>query len=100
MPFGPTREPLRLRLYIAGGTPRSHRAVRVVRRVVQRRLDGRCDLEVIDVYRSAARARDARVIGVPMLVREGPGPEKRLMGELGERAVADLLEVEELPAAE
>lgn len=91
MHAGTTSAPHRLRLFIAGGTPRSHRAVRVVRRAVQRVLDGECELEVIDVYRSEKRARTECVIGVPLLVLDRPGPPKRLVGELEEEAVAELL---------
>ena len=48
-----------LRLYIAGTTPRSSRAVANIRNICERNLNGRYDLEVIDIYQKPACARRA-----------------------------------------
>lgn len=45
-----------LRLYVAGATNRSTRAITTVRRLCERYLPGRYRLEVIDVYQQPEQA--------------------------------------------
>ena len=75
----------RLRLYIAGNSPRSLRAVKMLRRLAETRLqDDVVDLEIIDIYQETDRARQDQVIGVPTLIRELPVPLRRLLGDLSD----------------
>ena len=75
-----------LRLYIAGSTPNSIRAVKNIRDICNRYLHGRCDLEVIDLYQQPALARQDRVIAIPTLVRKKPGADRRVIGDLSDSA--------------
>jgi circadian clock protein KaiB len=63
---------------------RSTEAVATVKRICDERLNDRYELDVIDLYRSPARAREDQIIATPTLVRHEPEPSKRLIGGLGD----------------
>lgn len=71
-----------LRLYVAGASERSRRAVLRTRQLCETELKGNCELEVIDVYQQPILARDGQIIATPTLVREFPRPVRRLIGNL------------------
>lgn len=75
-----------LRLYVAGGTPLSLRALANLKAVCEEHLAGRYRLEVIDVYREPARAREDQILAVPTLIKALPGPLRRLIGDLSDTA--------------
>jgi circadian clock protein KaiB len=75
-----------LRLYIAGATLRSRRALARARHLCDVELQGRCDLEVIDVYQQPILARDGEIIATPTLVKEFPQPVRRFVGTLEDTA--------------
>ena len=74
-----------LRLYIAGTTPRSTRAVANIREICERNLNGRYDLEVIDIYQKPELASDAQVLAAPTLVKQLPLPLRRFIGDLSDK---------------
>lgn len=76
----------KLALYVAGATRRSERAIANLRRLCEERLEGRFDLEVIDIYQQVDRAREADIIGAPTLIRMAPLPVRRVMGDLSDEA--------------
>lgn len=73
-----------LRLYIAGATPRSARAVSNIKKICEKYLRGRYDLEVVDLYQQPERAADGQVLAAPTLVKEEPQPPRRLIGDLSD----------------
>lgn len=75
-----------LRLYIAGATERSRRAVLRARQLCESELSGNYELEVIDVYQQPILARDGNILATPTLVREFPLPVRRLIGDLSDKA--------------
>jgi circadian clock protein KaiB len=75
-----------LRLYVTGMTPRSTRAISAVRSVCEELLRGRYDLEIIDVYQQPALIRNEQIFATPTLIRKGPEPERRLIGDMSNRA--------------
>jgi circadian clock protein KaiB len=75
-----------LRLYITGMTPRSTRAISAVRAVCEEFLAGRYDLQIIDVYQQPALIRDEQIFATPTLVKLGPSPERRMIGDMSNRA--------------
>jgi circadian clock protein KaiB len=75
-----------LRLYVTGMTPRSTRAISAVRAICEERLQGRYDLEIIDVYQQPALIRDEQIFATPTLVKKGPEPERRMIGDMSNRA--------------
>jgi len=75
-----------LRLYVTGMTPRSTRAISAVRAVCEEFLAGRYDLQIIDVYQQPALIRDEQIFATPTLVKKGPEPERRMIGDMSNRA--------------
>ena len=86
-----------LRLYITGSTPRSTRAVENLRRICERHIPQRYDIEIIDIYADPEAARAGQIIAAPTLVRVMPEPVRRVIGDLADedRVLLGL----ELPAA-
>ena len=74
-----------LRLYVTGMTPRSTRAISAVRKLCDEMLAGRYDLQVIDVYQQPALIRDEQIFATPTLVKKGPEPERRMIGDMSNR---------------
>ncbi len=74
-----------LRLYVAGLTPASTVAVARVKAVCEESLPGRYDLEVVDIYQQPQLAAKAQIVAVPTLVKELPGPLRKLIGDLSNK---------------
>jgi circadian clock protein KaiB len=81
-----------LRLYVTGATPQSTLAILNVKRVCEEHLQGRYDLEVIDIYQKPSLAKDERIVAAPTLIKHLPAPLRRLIGDLstGERVLLGL----------
>lgn len=75
-----------LRLYVAGQTPRSLRAVANMRRVCAEDLGGRYSLEVIDLYQQPHLARGEQIVAVPALVKRLPAPLRMVIGDMSNTA--------------
>lgn len=75
-----------LRLYVAGATERSRRAILRARQLCEDELTGNFELEVIDVYQQPILARQGQIVATPTLVREFPRPVRRLIGNLSDSA--------------
>jgi circadian clock protein KaiB len=73
-----------LRLYVAGLTPKSTRAVADLNRLCKQHLAGRSCVEVIDIYQQPERAIEAQIVAVPTLVKTEPAPIVRMIGTLTE----------------
>jgi circadian clock protein KaiB len=79
------RERYVLRLYVTGMTPRSLEALRTIKALCEEHLQGRYDLEVVDIYQHPRLAQDEQIIAVPTLVKQLPAPLRRLIGNLSDR---------------
>jgi len=73
-----------LRLYVAGTTPQSTRAILNARKFCEENLNGRYQLDVIDIYQRPTLARDEQIVAVPTLVRHLPLPQRKLVGDLSD----------------
>lgn len=71
------------RLYVAGSSQRSLRAVKKIKEICERELSGGYTLEIIDLYQQPARAIADQIIAAPTLVRRLPEPI-RLVGDLSD----------------
>jgi circadian clock protein KaiB len=71
-----------LRLYVAGMTSRSARAVENVRAFCEKHLEGRYDLQIVDVYQQPALARSEQLVAAPTLIKKLPLPLRRLIGDM------------------
>ena len=73
-----------LKLYITGQTSRSQRAIRNLRRVCEEKLQGRCQVIVVDVLEQPQAAEEAKILATPTLVKELPPPLRRIIGDLSD----------------
>lgn len=74
-----------LRLFVAGSTIRSRRAIENIRRLCAASLPGKVvDLAVIDIYQQRELAERYQVVAAPTLVKLLPLPVRRIIGDLSE----------------
>ena len=74
-----------LRLYITGQTPRSAASIRNLREVCDEFLEGRFELQIIDLYQRPELAKEAQVVAAPTLIKSLPLPLRRLVGDLSNK---------------
>lgn len=72
-------------LYVSGMTPRSADAIERIKGLCEEHLQGRYELQVIDIYQQPDRARSDNIVAVPTLIRKLPPPLRRLVGDLSDR---------------
>ena len=70
------------RLFVAGDAPNSAQALSNLTALCDRFLPGRYEIEVVDVYRDAARALAEGIFMTPTLVRLCPGAVLKVVGSL------------------
>jgi circadian clock protein KaiB len=71
-----------VRLYVAGLTVRSTEALARIKAVCEEHLQGRYELEVIDIYQQPELAREGQIVVTPTLIKVLPAPLRRLVGDL------------------
>jgi circadian clock protein KaiB len=81
-----------LRLYVAGSTPQSSRAIRNLKAICEANAPNRYVLTVVDLYAQPERAREDQIVVAPTLIRQSPLPIRRVVGDLSntERVLAAL----------
>jgi circadian clock protein KaiB len=72
----------RLRLYVAGQTPKSVLAFRNLTQICEAHLQGRYEIEIVDLLKNPQLARGDQILAVPTLVRRLPEPIKKIIGDL------------------
>lgn len=77
-----SEESWQLRLYVAGQTPNSARAIVNLRKICEEHLQGRYELKVIDLYQQPELAQRAQIVAVPTLIRELPVPIRQIIGDM------------------
>lgn len=75
-------ETFQLRLYVAGQTPNSLKALENLRRICEEHLSGKYQIEVVDLIRNPSLARNDQIVAIPTLVRKLPQPIKKIIGDL------------------
>jgi circadian clock protein KaiB len=75
-----------LKLYVAGATPKSVAAFRNLERLCEEHLAGRYHIEIIDLMKNPQLARLDQILAVPTLVRNKPGPMRKVVGNLSDTA--------------
>ena len=71
-----------LKLYVAGATARSLRAIVNIKAICEQYLKGRYELEVVDVYERPEMLRRDEIVAVPTLIKKLPLPLRLLVGDL------------------
>lgn len=77
-----TNEAWRLRLYIAGQSPKSLLAIANLRSLCEEHLAGRYEIEIVDLLEQPTRARSDDILAIPTVVRRFPRPPRRVIGDL------------------
>jgi len=72
----------RLRLYVAGQTPKSMTAFANLKKLCEEHLPNRYSIEVVDLSKQPQLAVSDQIVALPTLVRKLPEPIKRIIGDL------------------
>ncbi|MBI1200412.1 MAG: circadian clock protein KaiB [Phenylobacterium sp.] len=75
----------KLRLYITGSTPQSHRAIDNLRTICETELPNLYEIEVIDVLEDPEMAESEKILATPTLVKRLPEPVRKIIGDLSDR---------------
>ena len=75
-------EAYQLRLYVAGQTPKSALAFTNLKKICEEHLQGRYEIEIIDLLENPQLARGDQILALPTLVRRLPEPIKKIIGDL------------------
>lgn len=79
---GPAEQTYELRLYVAGQTPKSILALVNLRQICEEHLQGRYEIEVIDLTENPQLAQGDQILALPTLVRRLPEPIRKIIGDL------------------
>lgn len=77
-------ETIQFRLYVAGASPNSTRAIANLTHFFETRLNAPYNLEIIDIHQQPLIAKSDQIIALPLLVKTNPGPERRLIGDMSD----------------
>jgi circadian clock protein KaiB len=75
----------KFRLYVAGDAPNSTQAIANLQSFCEKHLEGRHEIEKVDVMRDPARSLADGVLLTPMVVRIAPAPIRKIIGNLSEQ---------------
>ena len=75
-----------LRLYVVGSLPRSARAIANTRQICEEHLEGRYDLQIVDISQNPALAECEQLIAAPTLIKTSPLPLRRFIGDMSKTA--------------
>ncbi|HEY7319940.1 MAG TPA: circadian clock KaiB family protein [Candidatus Binatia bacterium] len=73
-----------LRLYVAGTSSKSLRAVANIKEICESRLKNRYDLEVIDIYQQPVLLKGEQIVAAPTLVKKLPPPLRKFIGDMSD----------------
>ena len=71
-----------MRLYVAGRSPKALEAFSNLKRICTEHLDGRYEIEIVDVKAEPHRAKEDGIVALPTLVRRLPPPIRKIIGDL------------------
>jgi len=80
-----TKKTYLLKLYIAGNTPHSIRALRTLKELLEQEFRGIYVLKVIDVLKNPQAAEEDKILATPTLDKILPPPVRRIIGDLSDR---------------
>ena len=81
----PQEKAYRLRLYVAGQTPKSVQAFKNLKQICEEHLQGRYEIDVIDLLENPQLASGDQILALPTLVRRLPEPIKKIIGDLSNK---------------
>ncbi|CCH68312.1 Circadian oscillation regulator KaiB [Richelia intracellularis HH01] len=81
----PVRKTYVLKLYVAGNTPNSIRALKTLKNILDDEFQGVYTLKVIDVFKSPQLAEEDKILATPTLSKILPPPVCKIIGDLSDR---------------
>jgi circadian clock protein KaiB len=73
-----------LRLYVTGLTAQSSKAIENIKKICEKNLKGRYNLEIINLYENPGAAKEEQIVAAPTLVKQLPLPLRRIIGNLSD----------------
>ncbi len=73
-----------LRLYVAGQTGKAIAAFANLKTICEEQLEGRYEIEVVDLLENPKLAREDQIVALPTLVRRLPPPLRKIIGDLSD----------------
>ncbi|MEZ0539995.1 circadian clock KaiB family protein [Fibrella arboris] len=73
-----------LRLFVAGASINSIRAINNLKLICDTHLSNQYALEIIDVHQQKELAEQQQIIALPLLIKRWPSPERRLVGDMSD----------------
>jgi circadian clock protein KaiB len=83
--MSPPRKTYVLKLYVAGNTPNSVRALRTLNNILEQEFQGVYALKVIDVLKNPQLAEEDKILATPTLSKVLPPPVRKIIGDLSDR---------------
>jgi circadian clock protein KaiB len=74
----------KLKLYVAGLTPKSLHAFANLKKICEEHLQARYHIEVVDLLENPQLAKGDQILAIPTLVRKLPQPIRKIIGDLSD----------------
>ena len=71
-----------MRLYVAGQTPKSLRALANLKKICEEYLAGKYHIEIVDLLENPQLASRDQILAIPTLIRNLPEPMRKIIGDL------------------
>jgi circadian clock protein KaiB len=75
-----------LRLFVAGNSPVSVRAINNLQKILEEHLKDRYELEIIDIHQQPEWVVAENITAVPLLIKKAPIPKRILVGDMSDTA--------------
>ena len=73
-----------LRLFVTGASARTATAIANLQRICEQELEGRYEIQIIDVLEFPELAENERILATPTLLKSLPLPLRRVIGDLSD----------------
>lgn len=83
--MNPYKKTYVLKLYVAGNTPNSIRALKTLKNILEQDFQGVYALKVIDVLKNPQLAEEDKILATPTLSKVLPPPVRKIIGDLSDR---------------
>ncbi|EKQ67610.1 circadian clock protein KaiB [Leptolyngbyaceae cyanobacterium JSC-12] len=83
--MSPLKKTYVLKLYVAGNTPNSIRALKTLNTILEEEFKGVYALKVIDVLKNPQLAEEDKILATPTLAKILPPPVRKIIGDLSDR---------------
>ncbi len=74
-----------MKLYVAGNTPNSIKALTTLKQILEQEFQGVYALKVIDVVANPQLAEEDKILATPTLAKVLPPPVRKIIGDLSDR---------------